>query len=473
MNSPLPRRAPTRLLAREALVARRSWGRLRAVGLALLGMTGFTVAGATADSLWAYRPLRNPHPPSVRDAAWSERPIDRFLLAGMEAAGLSPAPDADRETLCRRVTFDLTGLPPTPEAIDAFLADARPDAFERLVDGLLASPRFGEHWARHWFDVVRFGESVTLRGLVFKEAWRYRDYVIRAFDDDRPVDRFLREQIAGDLLPADTLDERRDGLVATTFLMLGNTNLEEQDKKQLEMDVIDEQLDVIGKALLGQTVSCARCHDHKFDPIPIRDYYALAGILKNALALRHDNVSAWAERPLPLPPEEEARHARRDAAVTALVAEIKATPKGDTNALESLETRLREARASLAPRPMVMAPRESAVSTNVPVHRRGSVHSLGEEVPRGVIEAVTSPRQPRPGPSESGRRELADWVVSPDNPLARRVFVNRIWLWVMGRGLVRTPDNFGTTGEPPTHPELLDALASAFGGTAEGGSHFP
>jgi Protein of unknown function (DUF1549) len=224
----------------------------------------------------------------------------------------------------RRRYFDLTGLPPTPKEIDAFVQDPSIKAYEKLVDSLLASPRFGERWGRHWLDLVRFAESLTLRGFVFKETWRYRDYVIDAFNQDRALDQFLREQIAGDLLPAQSRDERRRNLVATTFLALGNTNLEEQDKNQIDMDVVDEQIDVIGKAFLGQTIGCARCHDHKFDPIPTRDYYALAGILRNTKLLEHDNVSKWVETSLPMAPEVESAVQAYNAKLAVLEAQIKA-----------------------------------------------------------------------------------------------------------------------------------------------------
>ena len=226
--------------------------------------------------------------------------------------------------LIRRVFYDLTGLPPTPAEVDAFAEDADPEAYEKLVDKLLASPRFGERWGRHWLDIARYGESVTLRGFVFKEAWRYRDYVFDSFNGDVPYDRFLREQIAGDLLPARTSADRAGQLVATTYLMMGNTNLEEQDKKQLRMDVVDEQLDVIAKGLLAQTVTCARCHDHKFDPIPTKDYYALAGILRNTRTLEHANVSKWLEAPLPASSEMEAAIKKHEAAVAAVQEKIKA-----------------------------------------------------------------------------------------------------------------------------------------------------
>ncbi len=237
--------------------------------------------------------------PRSSDAGWPINEIDSFILAGLEARGIRPVRDADRATLIRRLSYDLVGLPPSPEEIDAFVDDPAPDAYERLVDRLLASPHFGERWGRHWLDVVRFAESLTLRGFVLKQAWRYRDYVIDAFNADRPFYRFIEEQIAGDLLPGSSrMRPTRGSLIATTFLTLGNTNLEEQDKAQLEMDVVDEQLDTLGKAFLAQTIGCARCHDHKFDPIPTRDYYALAGILRNTKTLEHANVSRWLEKPL-------------------------------------------------------------------------------------------------------------------------------------------------------------------------------
>ena len=231
-----------------------------------------------AEDHWAYHPIRKLAPPPVHDAAWPAGDIDRFILHALEEKQLRPGLEAPREALVRRLYFDLVGLPPKAEEIEAFVADQRPDAYEQLVERLLASPHFGERWARHWLDVARFAESVTLRGLVFQEAWRYRDYVIDAFNRDRPFDQFVREQIAGDLLSAASVEERRRNLVATAYLALGNLNLEEQDKGQLRMDAVDEQLDLIGKGLLAQTITCARCHDHKFDPIPTRDYYALAGI---------------------------------------------------------------------------------------------------------------------------------------------------------------------------------------------------
>ncbi|HVW38460.1 MAG TPA: DUF1549 domain-containing protein, partial [Pirellulales bacterium] len=276
-----------------------------------------------AEDHWAYQPIRKAAPPAVRDFAWPANNIDRFVLHRLEEKQLRPGADGQRAALVRRLYFDLVGLPPSVEEIDAFVSDDRAEAYEELVERLLASPHFGERWGRHWLDIARFAESVTLRGLVFQEAWRYRDYVVDSFNQDRPYDEFVHEQIAGDLLPAASVNDRRKNLIATAFLTLGNLNLEEQDKGQLRMDAVDEQLDVIGKGLLAQTITCARCHDHKFDPIPTRDYYAMAGILRNTRTLEHANVSNWIEGPLPLLPEEQEVVAQYSAHVASLEAQIK------------------------------------------------------------------------------------------------------------------------------------------------------
>jgi hypothetical protein len=372
---------------------------------------------------------------------------------------------ADRTTLCRRLHLVLTGLPPTPAELHAFLQDDSPAAYAACVDRLLASPAFGERWARHWLDVVRYADSVTLRGLVFKDAWRYRDYVIETFNRDRPIDAFIREQVAGALLPASSIDDQRRHLVASTFWVLGDANLEEQDKRQLELDVIDEQLDVLGKAFLGQTIACARCHDHKFDPIPARDYHALAGILSGVRTLVHENVSGWTEVPLPVSGAEEPRWAVAQARFKEAEADLKAA-KANTNTppskleLRAIETRLAEAR-NAARRPHAMAPVEIG-ATNLPVLRRGNWKTPGEVVARGVLTLASVAPAPAFPPRESGRLQLADWLVDPSNPLTARVFVNRVWHWVFGAGIVRSTDNFGTTGDLPSHPELLDELALAF-----------
>jgi hypothetical protein len=280
---------------------------------------------------WAYQKPKQVPAPGVKDSTWARSDIDRFILAALEAKGLRPALDADRVTLIRRVYFDLIGLPPTDEQIDAFVKDVSADAFAKVVDELLASKQFGERWGRHWLDVARYSESSGGgRSLLYKDAWRYRDYVINAFNSDKPYDRFIMEQIAGDLLPYENDDQRTAQLIATAFLVLGPTNYEEQHKETLEMDVIDEQLDTMGRVFLGMTIGCARCHDHKFDPIPTKDYYALAGIFKSTQTLIHDNVSRWVDAPLPVAGEQKAAIEKHEAAVAAIrkrIDEVRATEK--------------------------------------------------------------------------------------------------------------------------------------------------
>ncbi len=238
---------------------------------------------AVPTDLWSLQPVASPPPPDVKNDAWPQTPIDRFVLARLESAGLAPVSDADRSTLLRRLTFDLTGLPPTPAEREAFLADDSPQAIETVVDRLLASPRFGERWGRHWLDVARYAESNgKSRDVLLPQAWRYRNYVIDAFNADMPYDRFIAEQVAGDLLEADSPEERDRLQIATGFLAIGSKPL---SGGNLQMDIVDDQIDVVGQAVLGLTVACARCHDHKFDPIPTRDYYALAGIFRSTETL--------------------------------------------------------------------------------------------------------------------------------------------------------------------------------------------
>jgi hypothetical protein len=261
---------------------------------------------------WAYREIQPPELPKEY-ASTTASPIDYFIQRELADLGLPSSNAADPTAIVRRLHFDLTGLPPLQskenENTLALLEQGDEDAYKVLVDRLLESPQFGERFARNWMDVVRYAESITLRGFILPEAWRYRDYLIQGYVDDRPFDQMIREQVAGDLLQSDDLQNRTMQLVATTFLAVGNTNLEEQDKAQLEMDYVDEQLEVIGRAFLGQTIGCARCHDHKFDPIPTSDYYAMAGILHSSVALEHANLSKWIEKPLPIPESDESRYA--------------------------------------------------------------------------------------------------------------------------------------------------------------------
>ena len=277
-------------------------------------------------SHWAFQPIARPDPPVVQDAAWCRSPIDHFILAKLAAAGLKPAPRADKRTLVRRITFDLTGLPPTPAEVDAFVADELPDAVARLVDRLLATPQYGERWGRHWLDVARYADSNGMdENLAFGEAHRYRDYVVAAFNRDLPYNQFIREQLAGDLLPpetsADSASEavrRNERLVATGFLCIGPKMLAEDDPVKMEMDIIDEQVDTLGQAFLGLTLGCARCHDHKFDPLSQADYYALAGIFKSTQTMENFTVVArWQERPL-VTPEVEQRLAGHEGQVAKL-----------------------------------------------------------------------------------------------------------------------------------------------------------
>ncbi|HYE17246.1 MAG TPA: DUF1553 domain-containing protein [Tepidisphaeraceae bacterium] len=599
---------------------------------------------------WAYQPIRPVAVPPVKGAAWAKGDVDQFILAGLEARGLAPAAEASPEVLVRRAYFDLHGLPPTPEEIDAYVNDAAPDRFERLVDRLLASPRFGERFGRHWLDVARFGESLTLRGFVIKDAWRYRDYVIEQFNADRAFDLFMREQVAGDLMPHDTPEQRKRQVVATEFLTIGNTNLEEQDKKQLDMDVVDEQLDTLGKAFLGQTLGCARCHDHKFDPVTAKDYYALAGILRSAQTLEHANVSKWVEMPLPTDPAREAEVKAHEAKVAEMAERVRqakallakadkpvkgakkagpaagdaidpaelpgfvvddaqakrvgvwrvsqlfkpfvgegyaaeerdADPKqvrtltfilpdkaetgkyevrlaynaapargervhvtvfgadgeksvdvnmrqsppidglwvslgqhlfekggqsfvivstqdaggnvvadavqfipadqvvvaaaGNTKGeiaadlaaggqmtstvLKRMEGDLKKMQESGPKRETAQVVRERPDAGDIRVHVRGSPHTLGEVAPRGFLSVVPVKDPPQVPAKQSGRFELGQWLSAADNPLPARVTANRVWHWLFGAGIVRSTDNFGTTGELPSHPELLDYLAT-------------
>lgn len=592
---------------------------------------------------WAFQLPQPNAPPEVSDSRWPHTNVDRFILAKLEENNLQPGADADRTTLIRRAYYALIGLPPALEEIDAFANDpqATPVAFTKIVDRLLESKHFGERWGRHWLDVARFAESSGGgRTLLFPDAWRYRDYVIKSLNNDVPYDRFVRQQIAGDLLEAATSEEKRQNLIATAFLVLGATNYELQDKEVLEMDIVDEQLTTIGTAFLGMTLGCARCHDHKFDPIPTRDYYALAGILKSTESVVHENVSRWPQTKLPLELAEEAAlnghaaavadlEARLVAAKTALYeagGEIAAVSAGsktidrfslpgvvvdDAEAVKqgrwsssrsvggyvgesylyagseeasitfspqlpksgeyevcvtytphanrspkapihifhdggestvyldqtkagsirasietlgsfilntgndprvvisnvgaaagavvadavvfvpkrqeaveqtklvddksrkellarlsaeavALEKELKQLKANGPKPPVAMAVVDKESVSDIPLAIRGVVHNAGPIVPRGVLQVASYRATPTIPENQSGRLQLADWIASPQNPLTARIMVNRIWHWLFGRGLVRSVDNFGSMGELPSHPELLDHLAVEF-----------
>lgn len=445
-------------------------------------------AKAESENWWAFQSPHKPDEPQVHHAAWVRSPVDRFILAKLEAMGLRPAAPADRRTLIRRATFDLLGLPPTPEELDAFVSDGSVNAFAKVVDRLLASPHYGERWGRHWLDVARYADSNGLdENVAFGNAWRYRDYVVNAFNDDMPFDQFVREQLAGDLLDANNIDVRRRRLIATGFLALGPKVIAEVDEKKMEMDIVDEQIDTVGRAFLGLTLGCARCHDHKFDPIPIADYYGLAGIFRSTKTMEHfKKVARWHENALPSADEPAikaafaAEVAKQTAAIAFLVQKATAeltskaptdagTPK-NAEALFPAETKamLKRLRADLAKLekagptlPTAMGVTEGTI-IDTPIHPRGNHLKTGQVVPRHVPVALAGAHTPSFDAKTSGRLELANWLTRADHPLTSRVMVNRIWRWHFGNGIVRSTDNFGTLGETPTNQRLLDWLATRF-----------
>ncbi len=299
-------------------------------------------------TFWAYAATSGPAPPELPAdapkelAAWSEQPLDRFVAAQLAQHDLGPAPRADRRTLIRRLSYDLTGLPPSPEEVEAFVADPAPDAYEKVVERLLASPHYGERWGRHWLDLARYSDSNGLdENLAFGNAWRYRDYVIRAFNSDKPYDEFVREQLAGDLLPpTDDREAHFDRITATCFLTLGPKMLAEQDKEKLRMDTVDEQVDLVGRVFMGQTIGCARCHDHKFDPIPTRDYYALAGIFRSTSIFEDLGfVSRWRERALETDSERAAREAWNNERSQTVAARTEAVAQAEAQVRTDLAAR--------------------------------------------------------------------------------------------------------------------------------------
>jgi hypothetical protein len=427
---------------------------------------------------WAFQPPKKAAPPVVRDTAWPKTDVDRFLLAGLEAKGLKPVADADKRTLVRRVFLDLTGLPPTPEQADEFVNDESPEALEKLVDKLLAVPAFGERWGRHWLDVARFAESSGKSANInYPHAWRYRDYVIAAYNADKPFDRFIKEQLAGDLLPAKDEAEKAEHAIATGFLAVGMKALNERNPEQFRMDLADEQIDTFSQAFLGMTAACARCHDHKFDPIPSRDYYALAGIFKSTETCYGTIRFVQSQRPSPLIPLSKASGAPASTdeplspearkRIEEQIATLRKQAADDVvrRVIVQGQTALLQGRIDLYDadgnaKLLAMGARDRFRTENSPVYARGEVDKPGEVVPRGVLQVVStnSPKISR----GSGRLELADWVATKDNPLTARVYVNRVWLHLFGRGIVPTPDNFGTTGLPPANQQLLDSLAVWF-----------
>lgn len=425
---------------------------------------------AKARQWWSLQPVKDPQPPAVRNPVWSGNPVDRFIYAKLQDKKLTPNSPAEKRALIRRATFDLTGLPPAPAEVDAFLKDNSPQAFGRLVDRLLASPHYGERWGRHWLDVVRYADTSGCNSdYPIIPAYRYRNYVIHSFNSDKPYDQFLREQLAGDLLPSKDEEDRREKIVATGYLAIarrfGSSN------KEFHL-TIEDTIDNLGKGMLGMSIACARCHDHKFDPIPTRDYYALYGIFestvyafpgtelynhtKNFTPLTSDvgqiaNLRKW-----------ETEVARIDERIEELKRERpgKRTEKEIKDDMLEVRERLRVLESKPPNVPKAYAAFDGT-PVNARIQRKGEPKNPGEEVPRGFLEVLGGQRVP-PEEKGSGRLELARWVTDANNPLTARVMVNRVWEYHFGKGLVATPNDLGVRGAAPTHPELLDWLAARF-----------
>ncbi len=431
---------------------------------------------------WAYRPLDRPKIPDVQHADWPRNAIDRFILAKLDEAGLEPLPEADRATLIRRVTFDLTGLPPTPEQVRQFLNDPAADAYERLVDRLLASPDYGVRWGQHWLDLARFAETDGFEhDHIRPEAWRYRDWVVKALNADLPYDRFISLQIAGDLLDP----ENPDAWIATGFLLCGpdmpDINLQEERRHT----VLNELTSTVGSVFLGMNVGCAQCHDHKFDPVSQRDFYRLRAFF--------ENIEIFKDHPLPERTDvarQKAWEAERVKRLQELEMQLsrleqsaldRSGPKGEIDLSADYEALLKKhlskkeykrhqtltaewdkLRLESSPPPVkgrVVREREEPGPAYLWI--RGDFRRRGPEL-QPAFPRIANPQKLAPRASKSPRAELARWIARPDHPLTARVMVNRLWQHHFGRGLSASPSNFGIMGQTPTHPELLDWLASEF-----------
>lgn len=410
-------------------------------------------------ALWSFEPVRPPNTPKVKNQTWPAGSIDRFVLAKLEKQGVSPAPEAPARTLIRRLFIDLTGLPPSPEEVKKFTAACESDADSAtadLVDRLLASPQFGERWGRHWLDVARYAESNGNDGLsrnpTFPHAWRYRDYVIDAWNRDVPYDRFLTEQIAGDLLPYDSPEEHDSNRVATGFLALTAKPAKAMNNN-FDMDVVADQIDVVSRGVMGISVACARCHDHKFDPVPTRDYYAMAGIFTSTETM----WGVAGNEKLTAPPTD----------LFVLDAAPFIPPPADfVETVILKESNTGKPKELPKPKwkpgtPLAMGARDIKKPADCKINLKGDSKKLGEAVPRGFLNAYPIPAPAIPV-DQSGRLELAQWLTSGEHPQTARVMANRIWMHLFGKGIVGTPDDFGVYGERPTHPELLDHLATRF-----------
>lgn len=434
-------------------------------------------------TFWAFQKPKPQSAPVVHDTKWPKSEVDRFILARLEDKHIKPAPDADRRALGRRIYYDLTGLPPTPEQLESFVKDRSGNTVEKLVDQLIASPHFGETWGRNWLDVARYGESTGLdRNLNYPYAWKYRDYVVRAFNSDKPYDRFIQEQVAGDLLPFKDQTEHDQLLIATGFLAIGPKGLNETRPKYSKFQVVDDQIDVTSRAFLGLTVSCARCHDHKFDPIPTRDYHALAGIFSSTDTYYGTVAGRGNRRPTPLlglagNPDRDILNG--GGPTPNMTVNTNRNFNGKTNNFDGSGFGRRGGTNGLAGRrgprgtnaePVERIPARGPYAMGVkdlepedsPIYFRGDLSKPKDTVPRGFPRILAIEGIDAPPADSSGRLQYAQWLTHPDNPLTARVLVNRVWQQLFGAGLVTTPDNFGHLGSAPSHPELLDYLAIRF-----------
>ncbi len=430
---------------------------------------------------WAYVAPQPFAAPGVSDASWARDDVDRFVLAQMDAQGLVPVGDADKVDLIRRITFDLTGVPPTPLEVNAFLRDTTPGAYEKVVDRLLGTRAYAEHWGRHWLDVARYAESSGREGnIAYPYAWRYRDWVIESFARNMPYDEFVAQQIAGDLMKPSGPDDEAAKTIATGYLAIGSKPHRTRSEEQFRMDLVDEQIDALSQGMLATTIACARCHDHKFDPITQRDYYALAGIFLStetyygtARSQGNFQPSQLIELPvraaLPNGPTMTALQRSAFERIESQARQNAERQEGNqkrlaTAAADALTEHLArfddDGRATTDNR-WAMGVRERVEDVNARLLARGELDKAGDEVARGFPSVLTNGGNGTIG-SGSGRRDLAQWVSSEQNPLTARVYVNRAWEWIFGTGLVPTPDNFGSSGVAPTHPQLLDRLASDF-----------
>ncbi len=461
----------------------------------VMPITSLTIDIEAGREHWAYQAPKMPDLPEVKQTEWPSSKIDRFVLAELEEKGLQPSAEADKMTLLRRVYFDLAGLPPTIEEVRGFLKDEDPKAYEKVVDRLLESEHFGERWGRHWLDVARYAESSGKEAnLTYPFAWRYRDYVIDSFNADKPYDEFLTEQIAGDLLHSDSPEERAENLIATGFLAMGPKSLNEGNLRQFTMDQVDEQIDTVTQAVLATTVACARCHDHKFDPIPTKDYYSLAGIFLstdtyygtvNSLGVRRgsDLMVLPVKDKNPTAPSytlgeiidmeyQLYQQTERQKELQSQAREMQRAGDDPGNIrlqLLALNSRISDLQSKIAsvddegqPRPFVMGVMDKLTPADANVLVRGDIDQPTDQVPRGFVQVLYTGEAPAIPDNQSGRLELAQWITDDANPLTARVMVNRVWHYLFGKGLVTSVDNFGTTGQAPSHPELLDYLALRF-----------